>query len=194
MPNSLAPGFIQIDYHRSTFVHRMTIPTRVPLGIGDPITDVQYTTWGGGDVLASDMITDITNLMAALLTTESSFDSYSVFSQTDPELPVFLFAASISVPGLVTPVGDAQTAATQSTYMFRDTGNFKLKIVLMEAQLEVFTPKRGLASLGTDETLFANYILGDTHAWQSRAGLRPVVCKGATYTLNEKLRRSERLD
>lgn len=193
MPNSLQPGYIVQNYHRSQFVHKQLLPTREPTRVGIPPTDASYEAWGGGSVLASAMMNDLSDFMTALLTTDAGLDDWLAFEQIDPGLPAFICAGVTGSTGAVVISSTAQTSATQSTYTFRDNLGFKFRFVVMEQQLEVFTPKRGIAALTASEQDLVNYLLGDTHAFASRAGGKPVSFMSATYTLNEKLRRSERL-
>lgn len=194
MANDLSPGFIRIDYHRSQFPHAMILPTRAPQVTGSPpYSTVQYEAWDSTTRDIDVYIDALVLKLKALFTTATQIDSYTAFSKAVGDPAVFLFTDIIAVAGTVTVDASLQTAATQSSYSFLDAAGGKGKLVLMERQLDVFTKKTGYGELSSEEKDVVDILMGDAFPFQSRKGYQLTTFRNGTFTLNEKLRRSERL-
>ena len=190
MPSSIAPGFIQIEYHSAYGAHVQTLPVNnINVDAGDPVTST-IDTWTAGALLWSAMVDDLVDELIHRYPSSVTLDRANLWSKPLPtDLPTFVASHQIGV------VGDAAvpgyTKAAQETISARDTAGYIAKIVSLDMasgdNWDVqFTPTAagvvGLFSVWTS----------DAAGWSSQAGFRPAIFIKATRTLNEALRRRYR--
>jgi hypothetical protein len=142
---------------------------------------------GGGVTSASVRIIALVNVLAPLLKSTSTFDSYEAYYQPNPAVaPTFLWADSV---GLTGSSGLAIQPATEYVFSFKTSAPGGLKLYVMEgvtganqrfaAPFTVATPERDL-----------NDFMTGSAAWVTgRNGLYPLVGLFATSKMNDHLRR-----
>jgi hypothetical protein len=193
MQNSLSPAFVKIDYTSVYAPHVMTVPS-VPLipAVGDapPYFDLRGAEI---DVNADTAIRDYVAVLADLALGTMVFNSYTIFSQPEVgDTPVPVWSAPLNVVG-TNPSAAAPVKACQQTYSFRATDFTIFKVVLLD-----FPPMSGFdrttAPASVLQTNLIDYVTADETWIASRGGGRPNVFLQLATTLNEKLRRSYRMN
>jgi hypothetical protein len=188
MPNSVAPGFIQIEstsifgaHSAELPVNTITIDSVVPL-------DSTILAWDGSQIDWTVMVDALITELVDRYPVDYDFLRATLWSQPNPgDLPTFVATNSTAISGTVATPG--WNKATQETITARDTGGYIVKLVLLDmASTNNFDPQVTLAGAGIT-SLWAEWS-AITNGWSSRAGNRPSSFIKATRTLNEKLRKS----
>lgn len=192
--NSLFPAFVRIDYSTAYGVHSMTLPT----------VDVEPTTPGGniyqfilrGAALPAQVdsaVEDFVNTIKVFWPSSTVFNSYTLFTMADPEAtpqPVESNILNIAGTNAVT----SYSKAVQYTWTWRtdEFGIFKL-VFLDCPSANTFEKITSLAPASADEAV-SNYVTADVTFLAGRDGGRPNTFLQIAKTLNEKLRRSYRMN
>jgi hypothetical protein len=193
MENSLSPAFVKIDYTSAYAPHVMTIPS-VPLiaavGEAPPYFDLRGAEI---DVNVDTAINDFVDLLAELFVGTTKFNSYTVYSQPGVgDIPVPVWSASLAQSGLAGSTAPAK--AMQQTFTFRATDFTLYKLVLLDAPTPLGLDRvTSLASFPA-YTAVKNYVVAPETWIASRGGGRPQTFLQISTTLNEKLRRSYKMN
>lgn len=188
MPNSIAPGFIQIEstsifgaHSAELPVNTITIDSVVPL-------DSTILAWDGSQVDWTVMVDALITELVDRYPVDYDFLRATLWSQPNPgDLPTFVATNSTPISGTVATPG--WNKAVQETITARDTDGYIAKLVLLDmASTNNFDPQVTLGGAGITG-LWAEWS-AMTNGWASRAGNRPASFIKATRTLNEKLRKS----
>nr|CRY96386.1 hypothetical protein [uncultured prokaryote] len=194
MENSLSPAFVKIEYTSAYAPHVMTVPS-VPLiaAVGDaaPYFDLRGAEI---DVSVVTAITDYVSVLKELFLASTVFNSATVFSQPsvgDAPVPVWSFPL-----GIVGTNGAATLSnkAVQATYSFRATDFTIFKAVLLDVPVGAANDKVTAWPDGSIQDNLVEYITAPETWIASRGGGRPNVFLQTAFTLNEKLRRSYRMN
>jgi len=193
-PGSLFPCSVAINYSNSYGRHKMTIPLNEWSPVSGGHIAGTNLAWDETQVDTDTMINGLVDLLKVFQPTDCTFTDYTIStyaSFTDPGVP------KVSKP-IVTGVGTggAVIPATQATYNFKTTGFKPFKIVLLDTRVSSdFGPLKSLVSpANDDEIALRDFIIDDANAFMGRQNEQPAVLTQVTYTLNEKLRKSYRLD
>lgn len=190
MPNSRAPGFIEMEYHSLYGFHVRELPVNtVNIDTGDPNAST-IDDWTGGTVSWRTMASELSELLADRLPTTSVIDRATLWAQPLPtDLPLFVDSFSLADTGTVSPSG--YTKAVQETLTARDTGGYVAKLVSLDmASGDNFDVQVTPTAAGVADLIDAWF--AETNGWSSQAGFRPSTFIKATRTLNESLRRRYR--
>lgn len=192
MTNSLAPAFVQINYHSDVALHTMRIPTNNWSPVASTNNHGQFDTWNAGDIDAEDMVEALVTLMLPLMPTSVTFDNWVIFTQADEDSDP-LPQTGESFSAMVGSAAASWYKAVQITISAR-TVNFNIaKLVLLDAASGgAFAPAFSLPGGSPLEALFNEWSDLD-NGWSGRDNTRPNQFISSTATLNEKLRRSEHL-
>lgn len=191
--HDLNPSFVQIHYRSAYGKHVQTIQTRQwSPGVGSHGFG-GYTTWLGASIDADTMVNNLVDKIKAFASDAVSWDEAIIFNYPSPPptppQPVALFA--LTQVGVVADVPAAQ--ALQMTMNFYDFGFNTFKLVLLDLDCTgSFTPLNygGLSAAKQD---LADYIVGGTHAWASRADQQPATLRQVVWKYNDKLRKEYHL-
>lgn len=193
MPASPAPGFVKFEYHSAAGIHTAQIPTRAwqPPSGGFPFGS--YARWNDDvEVDAETMLDDMVTAFTNFLSDTSVMDRWTIYTQATPESdPQPRASKAVSEPGVDT--SSTWEEAVQMTLTYRDTNFTQGKVVILDAVSNGVFPKV-IAPVASDkyDVLF-DELSDPLQAWSSREGYRPSVFVSATWTLNEKARRTYRL-
>lgn len=193
-PNSLFPCHVVIDYSTAYSRHKMTIPLKEHSPVSGGHIAGTNLAWDTTQVDTDDMIQGLVDLLKVFFFTDTTFNNYTIFEWADADGPP---APVISKP-IVTGVGTgaAVIPATQATWNFKTSTFGAFKLVLLDTKVSAtFNPVSNLTSPDfDDEIALRDYILDSGNAFSGRDNTEPTTLVRITYTLNEKLRKSYRLD
>ena len=193
MENSLSPAFVKIAYTSDYAPHEMTIPS-VPLiaavGEAPPYFDLRGAEI---DVSADTAINDFVTLLSHLFLPTTHFDGYTIYSQPGVgDVPAPVWSAGL------TQVGDsgssAPAKAMQQTMTFRATDFTLYKLVLLDAPTALGLDRVPSLAASPAYTAVKNYVIAAATWIASRGGGRPQTFLQMSSTLNEKLRRSYKMN
>jgi hypothetical protein len=193
-PNSIAPAFVKINYASEFAPHSMEIPC-VPViaavGGGAPYTfDLRGLEI---DVPVSTGVMDFINLVKIFFHSTVKFIDWTLYTLADPDAPALpVQTGSINVAG--TNASDTWYKAVQRTHTWRTDAFGVYKLVLLDAISSNNFDKQ--TELVVDSALanLSNYVTADATWFAGRDGGRPDVFLQVSITLNEKLRRSYRMN
>jgi hypothetical protein len=145
------------------------------------------------DVVVTDAVEDFVNVIKALFHNTTTFDSYTVFSQPTPEdTPVPVWSDTLAITGSQDP--NPLSKAMQQTLSFRATDFTIFKLVCLDAYPTVGLGRVTNLALNPTYGPVIDYIVDDVTWIASRGGGRPNTFLQLATTLNEKLRRSYRMN
>jgi hypothetical protein len=189
MANALGPYYVQINYHYILGPHSMTIPTKnwnSGAGAGS------FDTWAGGTVDAADMIEQLVTLMLPFFDANTTFDNWVIFKQLLPaDDPQPMRSGNFTgMDG--TNSGGSWSAAVESIITMRTDLFGIAKLDLLDSVSggnynPILTPSGALSALLLEWSL-------DLNGWSGRDNGRPSNFLKMTINLNQKLRKSYRLD
>lgn len=191
--NSLYPSFVQIHYHSAYGAHVQTIQTRLwSSGIGTHGFG-GFTAWVGSVIDADTMVNDLVDLIAPFASDAVHWDEAIVFNYPAPlpALPNPVAVFPLTQVGALADVPAAQ--ALQMTNNFFDSAFNIFKLILLDIDVTGHFVPQKLIDLTTAKKTLMNYITGDTHAYASRADLRPTVFRQTVWKYNDKLRKEYHL-
>jgi hypothetical protein len=189
MTNFLGPYFVRINYHYILGPHTMTIPTNVWSPDGGVGT---FATWDDGAAAADTMITELVTLMLPFFDVNTQFDNWTVFQWDAPNLePIPRVAGAFT--SLVGTASDGKWSAAVEQIITARTTNFGIaKLDFLDADSKNnFNPIN--AASGALLTLMAAWG-ALINGWRGRDNGRPDVFLKMTTNLNQKLRKTYRLD
>ena len=194
MQNSLSPAFVRINSTSAYGAHSTTIPS-VPLiappgGVGGYGFDLRGAAI---DVNAQDSIEDFVNLLKVFYPSTYTFIDYVLFSQPAPEdVPVPVESNVLSIAG--TNIGGGWAKAVQETWTWRTTEFGIFKLVMLDAVSDNSFDKLTNISGSAPHEALSDYVTADVTWIAGRDGGRPNTFLQIAKTLNEKLRRSYRMN
>jgi len=194
MQNSLSPAFVRIDYSSAYGVHSMTLPSVPiePTTIGGSI--YQFVLRGAAlPAQVEGAVNDFVDVVKLFFPSTVNFKSYTLYSQPEPEdTPQPVEANILNIAGAGT--GTSWSKAVQNTITYRTDEFGIFKLVLLDCfsynifdKTDVLVPDDGL-------DLLTDYVTADVTWLAGRDGGRPNVFLQSAVTLNEKLRRSYRMN
>lgn len=187
MSNSLAPGFLVLNYTFNGLTHRQTLPV-VPINpeVGS-VPNLQAKT--GSAVSAQTFITDWVNLLRPVFSTTVTFNGWEVYSKPTPESdPLLLWGDDFITNNVGTNAGTTRAAA-QWCATFRTIGGGLLKIYLMETVYDPNTRVSVRAGLAAPEGPIYTYVLGNSCCIVGRDGTFPAFGRFRTTKTNDALRK-----
>jgi len=193
MENSLAPAFVRIESASAYAPHVMTIPS-VPLiaAVGDapPYFDLRGAEI---DVNVDTAINDFVDLLRPLFKSTYHWSSYTVFEQAGVgDEPVPVWSAALTQVG--TSAETREDKAWQQTFTFRATDFTLYKLVLLDSPPAYGSERQVNISTNVNYEALRAYIVANETWIASRGGGRPNTFLQLSSTLNEKLRRSYRMN
>lgn len=190
--NDIGPAYVEIDYVGPNGFHTMSRPTLA--WTGTPFASGgTFGTHDAGSISDSTMINAFINLMLPLLDTDQEVTQSRIYTKSSPtSTPVLVKVSNYTgLVGDTTAIGWEQ--AVQRTYTFYTEGAGIAKIVLLDVPGDnSFAPRYTLPALTPDLAL-AEEFMDESNGWVGRDGERPAAFNKLTITLNEKLRRNQRL-
>lgn len=194
MQNSLSPAFVRIDYTSIYGPHSMTVPS----------VEVEPTTIGGDvyqfilpppllPTTVQGAVIDFVNVIKPFFIPSTVFNGYTLFTQADETAtPVPVETNSLNIVG----TGGATTweKAVQFTLTWRTTAFGVFKLVFLDSVSNNDFDK--ITDADTDIGLdpVNEYVTASVSWLRGRDGGRPKTFLQAAKTLNEKLRRSYRMN
>jgi len=191
--NSLYPAFIQVEYSTAYGIHTMRLATREWLGGVSEFNELgDFLNWAEAPVSGMTALEDLLVALRASCPTTTTFTHARVYTMTDPDaLPIPRVATALALDG--TNASPGWNKAVQWSASFHDTEFNKAKIVLLDAATGNQFDKITDGSLSTLPDIITAFT-AETAFWSSRAGFRPATFIQNTKTLNDKLRRSYRMN
>lgn len=193
--NSLSPAFVRVNYVTAYGPHVMTLPS-VPINpdIAQAPSGYEFVLRGAAlPVEVNDAVVDFITLLLDFFPATTTFVDYTLFSQPTPDdvpTPVWSNSLGLVGNGFVTSIWDK---ATQATWSFRADDFTLFKLELLDSRVGSFDKKVVLAG-GSSEDQVRDYVIADVTWLASRGGGRPANFLQISYTLNEKLRRSYKMN
>jgi len=192
--NSLFPCSATLDYQTAYSIHKMTLPLNEwsPVSGGHPAGT--NTDWTAAQVDTDTWMQGFADLAKVFLDPDSAFLSYTIYTYADADAPPRPQVTKAFTTAVGT--GDPPIPASQATWNFKTTGFGTFKLVMLDTKVSAaFGPLTVLGSpADDDEIALIDYILDDNSILRGRDQNRISIWKKNTYTLNEKLRKSYRLD
>jgi len=189
--HSLAPAFVQINWHSMYAPHRMVIPTlQWEAVIGSP-TYGGYNAFDSSVINADTMIEALVDTLAPLMPNTTFFDDFVIYLKEDadsPNLPVR--SKVLGVPG--TGAGAAIPAAMQ-TWSFRTAifGRFKLVMTDLVCATN-FLPTLP-AALTAEQQDVVDILADEGNAWCGRDRGRINQIIRITAKISDELRKQYRI-
>lgn len=193
-PNSLYPCSAVIGYRSAYAPHKMTLPLLAwsPISGGHPAgTNLN---WNAAQTDTADLIEDFIDLLKPFFYTTTVFTDWTIYTYATPTAPARPVVSAQISGGAGT--GGATIPASQASWMFKTTGFGVFKLVMLDTKVSAaFGPLTALVSpADDDEIAVIDYVKDDAMSFAGRDGDKVSVWHKITYTLNEKLRKSYRLD
>lgn len=189
MTNALGPYFVRANYHYILGPHTMTIPTNIWNPDGGFGT---FEAWDSGAPAADTMIEDLVTLMLPFFDPNTVFDNWTIFKQLLPtDEPTPMMGANFT--GMVGTNSGASWSAAVELIITARTTNFGIaKLDFLDgASGNNFNPitafTGAIAAVVTEWSDPAN-------AWRGRDNGRVNTFLKMTVNLNQKLRKTYRLD
>ena|SRR5436190_13186916 len=192
-PNSLAPGFIRLDYTSLYAPHIMIIPTKEWASANISGVMGNFPNWNSGNVDAEAMIDELVPLLAALHTPDTTFSLATIFTKASPTAPAFPVRTK-ALTAVGTSAATGISKAIQITLNMKTTAFGNAKLVFLDAPIGAGQLDKVLAAdfPAPVDTIAAAFTDID-NAWSGRDDNRPSVAVNLTYPENNKLRREYRM-
>jgi len=193
MPESTAPAGVLLEYTSAAFAHTAYLLTREWSPPAGGFDYGSYPRWDDDTAVdADDMILDLVNVIKAVYATTTTFNRYTIFTQSSPSAdPVPRISKSIAVAG--TDSSGSWELAVQATMNFRTEGFKVAKLVFLDLPShDTFAKSVTVDPAGVYDEIISEYT-SQANAWSGRDNTRPNTFISLTWTLNEKLRRAARL-
>jgi hypothetical protein len=188
---SLAPAYFVINSHNVLAPHKMTIPVRAWADSVVAGGSGTFTNWEDAGIDADAMIQAFAALLQPIFPTDTTFDSYTIYTKADESSPSFPVAfKEIALDG--TNVA-GYVPATQSTWTFRTVNLNHWKLVFLDLPVPDGFAKTLPADLTPAGEAIVAFVTDTANAFAGRDNSKPLGFISATATLNEKLRREYRL-
>lgn len=195
MQNSLSPAFVRINYVTVYGPHVMTIPSvAINPDVAQAPSGYEFVLRGLAlPVEVDEAVNDFVAILLNFYPPSATFVDYTLFSQPTPEdlpVPVWSGTLGLSGNGFVTSIWDK---ATESTWSFRADDFTLMKLCLLDSRIGSFDKQVVIAG-GSAEADLRDYVTADVTWLASRGGGRPANFLQISKTLNEKLRRSYKMN
>lgn len=190
MQNSLYPAFFEINYVSAHGAHKMRCPT-VPYVAEN---GAQYDLRGAASpVPTGTAISDFVNVVKPFFLNSTTFVDYTLFGMSAPDaVPTPVKSGTLNVSGTLSPDGKANKAVQMTTTFRTETfGIFKL--VFLDVPVVNFERVVSIADWA-DMTALVTYVTAEVSFLSGRDGGRPATFLQVSKTLNERLRRSYRMN
>ena len=190
MQNSLYPAFFEINYVSAFGAHKMRCPT-VPYVAEN---GAQYDLRGAASpVPTGTAIGDFVDKIKPFFLNTTTFIDYTLFNMSAPDaVPQPVKSGSLNVAGTLSPDGKANKAV-QMTTTFRTEGFGIFKLVFLDVPVVNFERVVSIADW-TEMQALVTYVTADVSFLSGRDGERPTTFLQVSKTLNERLRRSYRMN
>lgn len=193
--NSLSPAFVRINYVSAYAPHVMTLPS-VPINpdIAQAPSGYEFVLRGAAlPVEVDDAVHDFVNVITAYFDVTTTFVDYTLYSQPTPEdVPVPVWSGSLGIAGIAFEP-TIWSKATEMTWTFRADDFTLFKLVFLDARVNSFD-KQVVLTGGSSADGIRDYVTADVTWLASRGGGRPANFLQLSKTLNEKLRRSYKMN
>lgn len=192
--NSLSPAFVRIDYTSIHGPHSMTLPS-VPViaavGGGAPYT---FDLRGAAiDVPVKGAVEDFVAIIAEFFETTTTFVAWTLYTQADADAtPLPVQADNLGIDG--TAATTTWDKAVQVTFTWRTDAFGIFKLVFLDAVSNNNFDKATNFDIDTATEALHDYVTADVTWLAGRDGGRPNTFLQRAKTLNEKLRRSYRMN
>lgn len=189
--NSLYPAFIRIDYTSAYAPHSMTIPT-VPIEMSG---GVAYFNPEGAppSVTVQSQVDAYIAIIKPYFQTSTTFQSWQAFTMASPSsVPFPVASGGIAVAGTGAFVAGYDIKATQMTWTYRSVLGGVFKLIFLDATINGWDKITNRNDAAVDPV--NDYVL-DVQTWmRARDNGAPGVFLQRAHTLNERLRRSYRMN
>lgn len=142
---------------------------------------------------AATAVHDFIDLLVPLASPGTTFNDFTIFAQ-DGVGGIAVPIKTVSVGATGTNASSAHKKAWQQTFSFRATDFTTYKLVLLDFPVDLGEDRRVNLSGSAIHMAVLNYIRAGITWFASRGGGRPDVFLQYAATLNEKLRRSYRMN
>lgn len=189
MSNFVGPYFIRIKYHYILGPHTMQIPTNVwspDSGVGT------FADWSSGAIAADTMIENLVTTFLPFFDGNTTFDNWVVYKQLTPtDEPTPEVGQGFS--GMVGTAADGKWSAAVENIITARTTNFGIaKLDFLDADSHNnFNP---IIVANSDISALMDEWSSLTNGWRGRDNGRVDVFLKMTVNLNQKLRKTYRLD
>lgn len=192
--NSLYPAAVRINYNSAFGAHSMTLPSVPVLGGDIGVGGYQFTLRGlAAPVNVDDAVNDFVDVLKALMGTDTTFVDYVLFQYATP--------TSKGVPVSSQPINKVGTGgitswrkAVQQTWTWRTDEFGIFKMVLLDVPSGGSFDKITSTDGDARQAALNAYVTAPVTWLAGRDGGRPNTFLQASVTLNEKLRRSYRMN
>lgn len=193
-PHTLWPCSVTFNLTTGFSRHKMTLPLTAwsPVSTGHPAGT--NLAWDDSQADTDDMVVGLVDLLRPFWPSTATFTNYTIYTYDSVNAPA---RPRISIPIVSgAGTGGATIPAAQATFNFKSAGFFPFKLVMLDARVSsTFAPLETLVSpANDDEIAIVNWLTADTNAFSARDNTQITTFERVTYTLNEKLRKSYRLD
>lgn len=193
-PSTLWPCAVVLDYRSNFGPHKMTIPLTEWSPVSGGHISGTNLAWDSSQVDTDDMITGLVTLLKPFFYTDTVFSQYTIYTFASVNAPARPKVAQGITGG--TGTGGSYNPATQATFNFKTAGFHAFKLVMLDVAAGAqYLPVTAFPSPAYDTTIaLRDYIISDANAFSGRDNTQPVTLAKLTYTINEKLRQSYKLD
>ena len=190
MRNSLYPAFLEINYASQFGAHKLRVPT-VPLTSDN---GWQFDLRGlAASVNVEEAVGDFVGVIKPFFLASTTFIDWTVFNMDTPEgIATPRNSGMLNVAGTSAASG-MQNKAVQMTTTFRTDAFGIFKLVFLDVPTSSFdriATTAGYAQLAA----LVSYVTADVTFLAGRDGGRPNTFLQVSTTLNERLRRSYRMN
>ena len=191
--NSQYPGFVEIFYHTLWGQHSMEVCHHGWNYAGGSPESGEFNTWDDGVVEADVMINDFVDTLLPFFLPTTTFDTYTIYTMADEDAdPTPVYAAALDLDG--TSIETEWAKAVQTTFTFR-TESFNIaKLVLLDTPSAAGFDKILSFGASVEALAILAELSDETNGWSARANSRINTLVQISYTLNETLRRSYRMN
>jgi hypothetical protein len=191
---SLYPCAIQYNYRSQYAPHKMTIPLNAWSPASSGHLAGTNLAWDGTQKDTADLVGEFVTLMKPFFHSSTTFTDYVVYTYADEDAPARPVVSDAITGGAGT--GAATIPATQASMMFKTTVYGTFKLVLLDTKVSAaFGPLSPLVSPANDiEIAVVDHLKSTGNPYRGRDNHQIANFVKVTYTLNEKLRKSYRLD
>lgn len=188
--NSLYPAFAEINYVSAFGAHKMRVPTVPYVSESGALYDLRG---GASSVSTETAISDFVTKVKAFFLNTTTFVDYTLYHMSaSTAVPQPVKSGSLNVAGTLSPDGKANKAV-QMTTTFRTETFGLFKLVFLDVPVANF---ERVVSIGdwAEMTALVDYVTADVSFLAGRDGGRPATFLQVSKTLNERLRKSYRMN
>lgn len=186
--NSLAPGFVKVQYTFAGLTHHATLPV-IPSGFLIPSVEPSFVPNGGGTVLMGTAVDAWIDLVLPFFGSGTDFISAEFWSKPTPESdPVWIYTHPIGESGSAGTAG-VQMLQHVTTYRTAAGGLFKQYFMEVSGIITPNTRDPYPFTSGGISDLLADYLIGTSGWIYGRDGGKIVLPLYATAKTNDALRK-----